>query len=144
MVIERTDDELIKTCQLMNRLGITFSFWGGGRDIPMQVIITANHLYDVLTTPPKRSICDLIENELAENWPVESFEKCLFAGVGKEKFEKAAKLFTELAIPFESIMHYPSGIIDQGSVSAYDLYDIFQDKAKLRVLVSKLRNKAFW
>lgn len=30
------------------------------------------------------------------------------------------------------------------TVSAFDLYDILMDEEKLRVLVCKLRNKAFW
>jgi|HubBroStandDraft_2_1064218.scaffolds.fasta_scaffold1290511_2 hypothetical protein len=29
-------------------------------------------------------------------------------------------------------------------IYAMDLYDIFMDEEKLKVLVSKLRNKAFW
>lgn len=30
------------------------------------------------------------------------------------------------------------------TINTFDLYDILMDEEKLRVLVSKLRNKAFW
>ena len=53
--------------------------------------------------------------------------------------DKAIKLMDALGIPQR---------IDSWSrwsdVYAVDLYDIFMDDEKLKVLVSKLRNKAFW
>lgn len=131
-----TDDEFVKTLQLMTQLGITVSLWGNGKG-QTQIIIDANHLYDVLTSPAKQPICDIIANYSFKNLSLKSFNNSISSN--KEKFEKATSLFTMLGIPFEAIMHYPGGIIDCGSVSAYDLYDIFSDKEKLQYLIDKLK-----
>jgi hypothetical protein len=59
----------------------------------------------------------------------------------------------ELGIPVEIINSYWSANGPKGSsgtqsiggnISMYDLYDILIDEEKLKVLISKIRNKAFW
>ena len=52
--------------------------------------------------------------------------------------QNAIKLIKFLEIPYEEAYYY------EKHISATDLYDILMDEEKLRVLVSKLRNKAFW
>ena len=39
-------------------------------------------------------------------------------------------------------LEIPTGLA--GQIKSTDLYDILMDKDKLKVLISKLRNKAFW
>ncbi len=51
----------------------------------------------------------------------------------------AQKLMDLLDIPYESSM-----FTEWSTVLAVDLYNIFMDEEKLKVLISKLRNKAFW
>jgi hypothetical protein len=55
------------------------------------------------------------------------------------KLEKADELMKLLEIP--TIPRNPGCWTE---LYAIDLYDIFMDEEKLKVLVSKLRNKAFW
>lgn len=62
------------------------------------------------------------------------------------KTDKAIKLMEILEIPHTPILnnlgagkyHYTS------SVKVGDLYDILMDEEKLKILISKLKNKAFW
>lgn len=59
----------------------------------------------------------------------------------KKQWDKAADLMKILDIPFYAFSFpYP----EEGKIKVTDLYDILMDEEKLRVLVSKLRNKAFW
>lgn len=53
--------------------------------------------------------------------------------------DKATELMDLLGIP-----QHGDTWSSWAEVYAVDLYDIFMDKEKLRVLVAKLRNKAFW
>ena len=59
----------------------------------------------------------------------------------KVKQARTLDLMKFLEIP------YTEGLVWQRTpptVSAFTLYDILMDEEKLRVLVAKLRNKAFW
>lgn len=56
-----------------------------------------------------------------------------------EHLNKIHHLFDFLEIPYHN-----SIITGSDHMSVFDLYDILMDEEKLRVLVSKLRNKAFW
>jgi hypothetical protein len=51
-----------------------------------------------------------------------------------DKLSRAQELMELLEIPVRTV----------GLVSTIELYDIFMDDEKLKTLVSKLRNKAFW
>lgn len=53
----------------------------------------------------------------------------------EERVDKACRLLNQLGIPTDSLF---------GQVDAIDLYNIFTDEEKLKELLSKLRNKAFW
>jgi len=55
------------------------------------------------------------------------------------KLEKANALMEILEIPM-----IPALMGSWREVYAVDLYEIFMDEEKLRVLISKLRNKALW
>lgn len=57
------------------------------------------------------------------------------------KIRKSHEMLKVLEIPTDS-----AGIVcwKPAKVSSTDLYDIFMDEEKLKVLVSKLHNKAFW
>jgi hypothetical protein len=51
-----------------------------------------------------------------------------------DKLSRAQELMELLEIPVRTV----------GLVSTIELYDIFMDDEKLKTLVSKLHNKAFW
>lgn len=57
----------------------------------------------------------------------------------RDKLEKARQLVEVLEIPCR-----PEPFGNWITVHAHDLYDVLMDEEKLKVLVSKLRNKAFW
>jgi hypothetical protein len=57
-----------------------------------------------------------------------------------EKWRKANKWAKFLDIPMWTL----NGDDGRGYVNTDDLYDILMDEEKLKVLVAKLRNKAFW
>jgi hypothetical protein len=131
----------------MCRLGITISIWGGGRnpidgsEVQVDIVISANHLYDVLTKSQSLSFHALIDRELVASLSIKPLAEQMSINSDKAKFDETAKFLAEISIPFEPIMHYPGGIVDNGTVSGYDLYDIFSDKEKLQVLSSKLKDK---
>jgi len=56
----------------------------------------------------------------------------------KKKQKRATEILDVLGIP-----HHP-GIFDEPAVPVIDLVKILTDEKKLKVIVSKLRNKAFW
>jgi hypothetical protein len=58
-----------------------------------------------------------------------------------DKIRKSHEMLKVLEIPTDS-----SGVVSwkPAKISSIDLYDILMDEEKLRVLVAKLRNKAFW
>jgi hypothetical protein len=62
----------------------------------------------------------------------------------EEKVRKSKALMNILDIPYLDKTVYNTTTDDFANVCATDLYDILMDEEKLRVLVSKLRNKAFW
>jgi hypothetical protein len=53
----------------------------------------------------------------------------------EDKIDKACRLMEYLGISTDSLF---------GLADVVELYEIFTDEEKLKVLVSKLRNKAFW
>jgi hypothetical protein len=55
--------------------------------------------------------------------------------IKEEEIDKACRLMNYLGIVTDSLF---------GQVDVVSLYDIFTDEEKLKVLVSKLHNKAFW
>lgn len=136
------DDKFIKVIQLMNKLRITFSLFSYLYKEP-EIIITIDHLYDVLIKYNKFSLLETINSESLNHCKIEKIENCLLQ-TNKYKFDKAAELLKLLNISFMPIVSYPGGIISHGTVSAYDLYDILMNEEKLKVLVAKLNNKAFW
>jgi hypothetical protein len=58
------------------------------------------------------------------------------------KLEKCERALEALKIPVSH--RYHSSCPYSGYVRVDDLYDILMDEERLRVLVSKVRNKAFW
>ena len=59
-----------------------------------------------------------------------------------EKFRKAIKLIKFLEIPLSEIQS--DDYYFKNHINASELYDILMDEEKLRILVSKLKLKAFW
>jgi hypothetical protein len=62
----------------------------------------------------------------------------------KEYYDKIRKSHEMLKVL--EILTDSSGVVSwkPAKISSIDLYDILMDEEKLRVLVAKLRNKAFW
>lgn len=68
------------------------------------------------------------------------------------KTDKAIRLMKILDIPCLPIYQYHPNVTqyDDGeyhhtsSIRVDDLYDIFTDDEKLKILIGKLKNKAFW
>jgi len=58
-----------------------------------------------------------------------------------DKWKKAEDLCKMLDIPFYA---YTKPEPEEGKIKVTDLYDILMDEEKLKVLVSKLKLKAFW
>ena len=85
--------------------------------------------------------CDACYNNRLPYWEQEEIQKRKSEESRERqlKIKKAQALFDFLEIPY-----HKSIIVDQDHMSVLDLYDILMDEEKLRVLVSKLRNKAFW
>ena len=150
MVGKHSSEEMIEITLFLLRIDLTFSWWYGD-----QIILTAGQMYDYFKTP---GITDTLIHEVylhkecrnyVASYAIEgrgnisSFEKDL--GVEDPKrWGEVSRLLTWLEIPFEEIRHYPGGIIDNGCVSAYDLYDILMDDKKFKALAYKLKLKAFW
>ena len=57
----------------------------------------------------------------------------------KTKLIKAYELMDFLDIPCCALK-----LVDGRHIGAIDLHDIFIDEEKLKILISKLRNRAFW
>jgi SepF-like predicted cell division protein (DUF552 family) len=53
----------------------------------------------------------------------------------KSRYEKANEFMKFLEVPVSAY---------NGNILPVDLYDILTDEKKLKVLISKINNKAFW
>lgn len=147
---EHSTEEIMEITLFLLRIDLTFSC--RARD---QIILTTGQMYDYFKTPGitetliyevylhKECRDYLAFRAIAGKGKISSFEKDMGAEDPK-RWGEVSRLLTWLEIPFEEIGHYPGGIIDNGCVSAYDLYDMLMDDRKFKGLISKLSLKAFW
>ena len=68
-------------------------------------------------------------------------DKC---DVCNQRAIKVRSFLNKLEIPIVTSTTQTGGLSINICVRGYELYDILTDENKLKVLISKLRNKAFW